>query len=91
MKPNAKQPETKSMKKQLQGVVVSDKMKDTVVVSVQRYFKHPQYKKFITRNKKYMAHNPGNTVKMGETVTIEETSPMSRHKHFKVVTTSAVK
>ncbi|HLP43677.1 MAG TPA: 30S ribosomal protein S17 [Candidatus Nanoarchaeia archaeon] len=73
------------MKKQLQGVVVSDKMKDTVVVRVERYFKHPKYKKFISRSKRFMAHDAGNTRKVGDTVTIEEIPPMSRHKHFRVI------
>ena len=67
------------------GKVVSDKMKDTVVVVVERYVKHPKYQKFLVRRKRYMAHDAGNTTKVGETVTIEETQPMSRHKHFIVV------
>lgn len=71
--------------KQFQGVVVSDKMKDTIVVSVERYFRHPKYKKFISRSKRFMAHDAGNTRKVGEKVTIEETAPISRHKRFKVV------
>lgn len=77
--------ETKSAKKQLQGVVVSDKMKDTIVVKVDRFFKHPKYKKYITRSKKFMAHDAGNTKKIGDKVTIEETAPISRHKHFRVI------
>ena len=74
-----------STKKQLQGVVVSDKMKDTIVVKVDRFFKHPKYKKFITRSKKFMAHDFGNTKKIGDKVTIEETAPISKHKRFKVI------
>jgi small subunit ribosomal protein S17 len=86
MKKSATQPAVDTaMKKQLQGVVVSNKMKDTVVVEVQRFFKHPKYKKFISRSKKFMAHDAGNTKKVGDEVTIEETRPMSRHKHFIVV------
>lgn len=88
-KAQAQKPEAAPMKKHLEGIVVSDKMKDTVVVSVQRYFRHPRYKKFITRNKKFMAHNPGNTKKIGDKVTIEETAPISRHKHFKIVETGS--
>lgn len=69
----------------LKGVVVSDKMKDTVAVSVTRYVRHPKYKKYLLRAKKYLAHNEGNTKKIGEKVTIEETRPLSRHKHFRVI------
>ena len=75
----------KTTKKQLSGVVVSNKMKDTVVVSVERFFKHKKYKKYITRSKKFMAHDAGNTRKIGDKVTIEETAPISRHKRFKVI------
>jgi small subunit ribosomal protein S17 len=86
MKNTASQPmQETSTKKQLQGVVVSDKMKDTVVVRVERYFKHPKYKKFISRSKRFMAHDAGNTRKVGDKVTIEEIPPMSRHKHFRVI------
>lgn len=71
--------------KQFQGIVVSDKMKDTVVVKIERYFKHPVYKKFISRSKKFMAHDAGNTKKIGDAVTIQETTPISKNKRFKVV------
>lgn len=71
--------------KTLKGVVVSTKMKDTIVVSVNRFVKHPRYKKYIERRKKYHAHDAGNTKVMGETVTIVETKPISKLKKFKVV------
>jgi small subunit ribosomal protein S17 len=76
---------TISRKKTLTGLVVSDKMKDTVTVLVERYVKVPKYNKYITRTKKYKAHNPGNTKKMGEKVSIEECAPISKDKHFKVI------
>ncbi|MEX0931546.1 MAG: 30S ribosomal protein S17 [Candidatus Paceibacterota bacterium] len=72
-------------KKIFKGVVVSDKMKDTVVVLVERFVKHPKYKKYIKRSKKYHAHNPGNTVRIGETVQIKETRPISKTKSFEVI------
>jgi small subunit ribosomal protein S17 len=72
-------------KKQFTGKVVSDKMKDTIVVLVERYVKHPKYQKFLVRRKRYMAHDEGNVKKEGETVTIEETRPLSKNKHFIVV------
>jgi len=71
--------------KVLKGVVVSDKMTDTIVVQVTRYFKHAKYQKFIKEHKKYKAHDKGNTCKIGETVTIKETRPISKDKHFIVV------
>ncbi len=64
------------------GTVVSDKMKDTVVVLIERYEKHPKYEKFIKRRKKFKAHDVGNTKKIGEKVTIIETKPISKDKHF---------
>lgn len=77
------------MAKKLTGTVVSNKMKDTVVVLVQTYEKHPKYEKFIKRHKKFKAHDAGNTVEMGAKVTIEETKPISKDKHFKVVKAAA--
>jgi small subunit ribosomal protein S17 len=67
------------------GVVVSDKMKDTVVVAVKRYEKHAKYEKFLMKKTKLMAHNPGNTKKIGDTATIEACRPMSKNKFFKVI------
>ena len=67
------------------GVVVSDKMKDTVVVSIERYVKHPKYHKYMTRKTKLMAHNVGNTKKIGDKATIEASRPLSKNKAFKVI------
>lgn len=71
--------------KKLDGVVVSDKMKDTVVVEVSRFVKHPKYDKYISTHKKYKVHNPGNTSKVGDKVTIVECAPISKHKSFKII------
>lgn len=71
--------------KKLSGVVVSDKMKDTTVVEVQRYFKDSKYGKFIKERKKYKAHDPGNTKKIGDKVEIRETRPISKDKHFMII------
>lgn len=68
------------------GIVVSDKMKDTVVVLVERFEKHPKYQKFIKRSKKFKAHDANNTAKIGDKVQIVETKPISKDKHFKLVT-----
>jgi small subunit ribosomal protein S17 len=72
-------------KKTLSGIIVSDKMDKTVVVSVTRFVQHPKYKKFIKISKNYKAHDPENKHKVGERVEIVETKPMSKDKHFKVV------
>ena len=74
-----------SRKRILKGVVVSDKMKDTVVVSVKSYKKHPRYGKYISRDKKYKAHDAGNTRKVGDHVIIQESRPVSKDKRFTVI------
>lgn len=76
---------TQLKKKSLKGIVVSDKMDKTVVVSVTRYVEHPKYGKRIKKSKKYKAHDENNSKKVGDKVEIEETKPMSKDKHFKVI------
>ncbi|MHB1316613.1 MAG: 30S ribosomal protein S17 [Minisyncoccota bacterium] len=70
----------------LNGVVVSDKMKDTVVVLVNRFVKHAKYGKFMQISKRFKAHDVGNTKKIGDKVEIKETRPISKDKHFVIVT-----
>ncbi|HEY4521452.1 MAG TPA: 30S ribosomal protein S17 [Candidatus Paceibacterota bacterium] len=65
-----------------EGVVVKSAMKDTVTVSVSRYVKHPKYKKYQQKSKKYLVHSPGNTVEVGDKVIIRQTRPISKNKHF---------
>ncbi|MCK9352413.1 MAG: 30S ribosomal protein S17 [Candidatus Paceibacterota bacterium] len=77
--------EKKIHKKQLKGVVVSDKMQKTVVVSVNRFVKFPKYGKYVQINKKYKAHDETNAYKTGDKVVIEETNPISKDKTFKVI------
>ncbi len=81
----------KSTRKTLNGVVVSDKMKDTVVVLVERYIKDTKYHKFVNLRKRYHVHNPGNTKKVGDKVTIESCRPMSRRKVFQILETASAK
>ena len=69
----------------LKGVVTSDKMDKTVVVSVSRFVKHPLYGKFYKVSKKYKAHDEANVYKIGDTVEIVETKPISKDKRFKVI------
>ncbi len=64
------------------GKIVSTKMKDTAVVLVERYTKHPKYGKFLKRQKKFKAHDAGNKHKDGEIVSIVETKPISKTKKF---------
>ncbi len=71
--------------KVLNGVVVSDKMDKTVVVSVTRFVKHPKYQKFVKISKKYKAHDENNAHKVGDTIEIIESRPLSKDKHFTVV------
>ncbi|MDD5318212.1 MAG: 30S ribosomal protein S17 [Candidatus Pacebacteria bacterium] len=74
-----------SKKRVLSGVVTSDKMKDTVVVRISRFVKAPKYGKYIERSKKYKAHNPGNTKKIGDKADIQECAPISKDKRFTVI------
>jgi len=75
--------------KELTGTVVKTAMKDTVTVSVERYVKHPKYKKFMKISKKYLVHNPGNTASVGDRVVIRESKPISKNKHFVLAETLA--
>ncbi len=69
----------------LTGVVISDKMDKTIVVSVSRFVKHPKYGKFYKISKKYKAHDEENKHKIGDKVEIVETRPISKDKKFTVV------
>ncbi|MEK9182542.1 MAG: 30S ribosomal protein S17 [Patescibacteria group bacterium] len=69
----------------LKGVVVGDKMDKTIVISVSRFIKHPLYGKFYKVSKKYKAHDEGNKYKIGDTVEIIETRPISKDKRFTVI------
>ncbi len=72
------------------GVVVKTAMKDTATVRIDRYVKNAKYKKYFVRSKKYLAHDPGNTVKVGDTVTIVATRPISKLKRFAIDATKTV-
>lgn len=71
-------------RKELIGVIVSDKMDKTVVVMVESLIKHPLYGKYIKKRKKYMAHDENNSCKIGDRVLIEETRPLSKRKRWRV-------
>ena len=72
-------------KRILQGVVVSDVQDKTIVVRVERRVMHPIYKKFITRSKKYAAHDEENKFHTGDAVQIEECRPISKRKSWTVL------
>jgi small subunit ribosomal protein S17 len=74
-----------TIKRRLDGVVVSDKMNKTRVVEVKRIFKHAKYGKFLERSKRFKAHDETNKHKTGDKVTIEECRPMSADKHFIII------
>ena len=76
--------ETTTKPQKFEGVVVKTAMKDTATVLVSRYVKHPKYKKYQVRTKKYLAHDPGNTVQVGDKVTIVACRPISKLKRFKI-------
>ncbi len=67
------------------GVVVSDKMKKTVVVAVENRAPHPKYGKIVVRTKRYKAHDEENKCKVGDRVRIQETRPLSKTKRWTVV------
>ena len=72
-------------KRILQGVVVSDSCDKTVIVRVERRGMHPLYKKFVSRSKKYAAHDEENRYHAGDAVRIEESRPLSKRKRWIVV------
>lgn len=69
----------------LSGTVVASKMQDTCTVAVERYVKHPKYKKFVRLTKKYLVHDQGNKAPVGAKVEIIETRPISKRKRFALV------
>ena len=72
-------------KRVLQGVVVSDACDKTVIVRVERRVMHALYKKFVSRSKKYAAHDEANRYRAGDSVRIEESRPISKRKSWVVI------
>jgi small subunit ribosomal protein S17 len=75
----------KGSRRQLRGRVVSDKMDKTIVVAVERMYKHPRYRKYVSRMQTYKAHDEGNECRVDDTVIIEESRPLSRTKRWMVI------
>jgi len=79
------QTDDRKLRKQRVGVVTSNKMDKTVVISVERRLQHPIYGKFVKRTKKFMAHDEENACNIGDTVRIMETRPLSKNKRWRLV------
>lgn len=75
----------KKSKKQLVGLVASNKMDKSITVSVERRIKHPMYGKFVKKTKKFMAHDEKNECSIGDTVRIIESRPLSAKKRWRLV------
>ena len=75
----------RNARKSRTGIVVSDKMEKTVVVAIERRVPHPIYGKMITRTKRLKAHDEENSAKVGDTVRIVETRPLSKDKRWRLV------
>jgi small subunit ribosomal protein S17 len=75
----------RNLRKQREGVVVSDKMDKSVVVRVERRVRHPLYGKVVTRSKKFHVHDEENKAKVGDVVRIQECRPLSRLKRWRLV------
>ena len=75
----------RDLRKQRTGIVTSNKMQKTVVISVERRLQHPIYGKFVKRTKKFMAHDENNDCKIGDKVRIMETRPLSKRKRWRLV------
>lgn len=77
--------EERNLRKVRQGVVVSDKMGKTVVVAIETMVAHPLYGRIVKQTKKFKAHNEHNEARLGDTVRIMETRPLSKEKCWRVV------
>ena len=76
---------TRNLRKERVGVVVSNKMEKSIVVSEVKKVKHPMYGKFVLKTKKYIAHDEKNDCNIGDTVKIMETRPLSKSKRWRMV------
>ena len=77
--------ETRNLRKEKVGVIFSNKMEKSVTVAVKWKEKHPMYGKFVNRTKKFHAHDESNDCKIGDTVRVMETRPLSKTKRWRVV------
>ena len=75
----------RNLRKEKTGVVVSNKMQNSIVINVERKVMHPKYGKFVKKNTKFMAHDANNECNIGDTVLIAETRPISKNKCWRLV------
>ena len=75
----------RNLRKERIGVVTSNKMEKSIVVSEVKRVKHPMYGKFVLRTKKYVAHDEKNDCNIGDTVKIMETKPISKNKCWRII------
>jgi len=74
----------RGLRKERSGVVVSDRMQKTIIVSVERTVMHPKYKKYLKRRTKVKAHDESNQCRVGDRVVIAQSRPLSRDKRWRV-------
>ncbi|MCD4682108.1 MAG: 30S ribosomal protein S17 [Bacteroidales bacterium] len=77
--------ETRKLRKERIGLVVSDKMDKSIVIVVERKVKHPMYGKFVKKTSKFTAHDEKNDCNIGDTVRVMETRPLSKNKCWRLV------
>lgn len=77
--------EKRNLRKERVGIVTSDKMQKSIVVSVERKVKHPKYGKFVKKTTKFVAHDENNDCNIGDMVKIMETRPLSKSKNWRMV------
>lgn len=77
--------EKRNLRKERTGLVVSNKMEKSIVVQIERRYKHPVYGKFVKKTSKFIAHDENNDCNIGDTVRIMETRPMSKNKNWRLV------
>ena len=75
----------RNLRKEKIGVVTSNKIEKSIVVSIQRKVKHPLYGKFLKKTSKFVAHDEENSCNEGDTVSIMETRPLSKNKNWRLV------
>lgn len=77
--------EKRNLRKERVGLVVSNKMDKSIVVQIERKFRHPVYGKFVRKSNKFVAHDEKNDCNIGDTVRIMETRPLSKRKNWRLI------
>jgi small subunit ribosomal protein S17 len=77
--------EKRNLRKERTGLVISNKMDKSIVVQIERRYKHPVYGKFVKKTNKFVAHDEKNECNIGDTVRIMETRPLSKSKNWRLV------